>query len=95
LQIKLNVQHFHKIEAMETESQAVLNTLTEDDFQNSFKKTARALGNWPTRRRRLLRLLCWPIDQKVVFDQLVASVPEIMDDSLQEMRINDVMEGHM
>jgi hypothetical protein len=29
---------FHRIELIEAESQALLNTLTEHDFQNAFKK---------------------------------------------------------
>jgi hypothetical protein len=38
LKIKLNGRHFDKTEAIEAESQAVLNTLTEQDFQDAFKK---------------------------------------------------------
>jgi hypothetical protein len=30
--------HFDTVEVMEAESQAVLNTLTEHNFQNAFKK---------------------------------------------------------
>jgi hypothetical protein len=52
----------------------MLNTLTEHDFQNAFKKMAEALGT------------VQPIgsDQWVqrVFDQMAAQVPEIMDDGL-------------
>jgi hypothetical protein len=43
LKIKLNGRHFDTIEVMEAESQAVLNTLT-DDFQDAFKNGRRA-GN--------------------------------------------------
>jgi hypothetical protein len=38
LKIKLKGYHFDTIEAMESESEAVLNTLTEHDFQDAFKK---------------------------------------------------------
>jgi hypothetical protein len=38
LKLKLEGRHFDTIEVMETESQAVLNTLTEHDFQDAFKK---------------------------------------------------------
>jgi hypothetical protein len=36
LKIKLKGRHFDTIEAIEAESQAVLNTLTEHDFQDAF-----------------------------------------------------------
>jgi hypothetical protein len=38
LEIKLKVHDFYIIEVVETESQVVLNTLTEQDFQDAFKK---------------------------------------------------------
>jgi hypothetical protein len=38
LKIKLKGRHFDTIEVMEAESQAVLNSLTEHDFQDAFKK---------------------------------------------------------
>jgi hypothetical protein len=37
-------RHFDTTEVMEAESQAVLNSLTEHDFQDAFKKMAEALG---------------------------------------------------
>jgi hypothetical protein len=37
LKIILNGRHFDTIEVIQAESQAVLNTLTEHDFQDSFK----------------------------------------------------------
>jgi hypothetical protein len=37
LKIKLKVRHFDTIEVIETESQTVLNILTEHDFQDAFK----------------------------------------------------------
>jgi hypothetical protein len=41
LKINLKGRHFGTIEASEAEWQAVLNTLTEHDFQNAFKKLQR------------------------------------------------------
>jgi hypothetical protein len=38
LKLKLKGRHFDTIEAIEAESQAVLNTHTEHDFQDAFKK---------------------------------------------------------
>jgi hypothetical protein len=38
LKIKLKGRHFDTIEVIEAESQAVLNTLIEHDFQGPFKK---------------------------------------------------------
>jgi hypothetical protein len=40
LKIKLKGRHFDTIEVIEAQSQAVLNTLTEHDFQDAFKKMA-------------------------------------------------------
>jgi hypothetical protein len=48
MKIKLKGCHFDKIEMIETESQAVLNTLTEHDFQDAFRK-------WQKRRERCIR----------------------------------------
>jgi hypothetical protein len=36
LKIKLKCHHFDTVEVIEAESQAVLNTLTEHDFQDAF-----------------------------------------------------------
>jgi hypothetical protein len=44
LKIKLKGHHFDTIEVIEAESQAVLNTLTEHDFQDAFKN-GRSSGN--------------------------------------------------
>jgi hypothetical protein len=38
LKIKLKGRHFETTEVIEAESQVVLNTLTEHDFQDAFKK---------------------------------------------------------
>jgi hypothetical protein len=46
LKIKLKSNHFCTIEAIEAESQAVLNTFTEHDFQDAFKNGRSAEGDW-------------------------------------------------
>jgi hypothetical protein len=45
LKIRLKGRHFDKIEVIEAESQAVLNTLKERDFYDAFKK-------WQKRSKR-------------------------------------------
>jgi hypothetical protein len=52
LKIKLKGSHFDAIEVIEAESQAVLNTLTEHDFQNALKM-AEVLGTLHTLKRGL------------------------------------------
>jgi hypothetical protein len=42
---------FYTIEVIEAESHAVLNTLTEHDFQDAFKEIAEAVGTAHTRGR--------------------------------------------
>jgi transposase len=49
LKIKLKGRHFDTIDVMEAESQAVLNTLTEHDFQDAFEK-------WQKRWERCIRV---------------------------------------
>jgi hypothetical protein len=44
LKIKLKYRHFDTVEAIEAETQAVLNSLTEHDFQDAFKN-GRSAGN--------------------------------------------------
>jgi hypothetical protein len=55
--------HFDITKVLETESQALLNTLTEHDFQDAFKKMAQTLGMVNTRRRGLLRGWWWSVAQ--------------------------------
>jgi hypothetical protein len=45
LKIKLNGSHFDTIEVIETESQAVLNTLRAHGFQDAFKQNGIRSGN--------------------------------------------------
>jgi hypothetical protein len=42
LKIKLKGRHFDTIEAFEAESQAMLNTLTEHDFEDAFENSRSA-----------------------------------------------------
>jgi hypothetical protein len=63
-------------EVIEAESQAVLNTLTEHDFQDAFKKRQK---RW---ERCSGRAIVATVDPKLVFDQMVAPVPEIIDGPL-------------
>jgi hypothetical protein len=67
---------------IEAESQVVLNTLTEYDFQDAFKK-------WQKSRERCI---CMEGNCFEVFDQMAAPVPEIMDDSLYFMNQRNVCE---
>jgi hypothetical protein len=48
-------RHFDPTEVIDTESQAMLNTLTEHDFQDAFKEMAEALGKAHTRGKGLLQ----------------------------------------
>jgi hypothetical protein len=78
--LKTNLKgcHFDTIKVIEAESQAVLNTLTEHDFQDAFKQ-------WQRRWERCIRAewdYFWPLGSKLVFDQMATTVPEIMDGSL-------------
>jgi hypothetical protein len=47
--MKLKGHHYDTTEVIEAESRAVLNTLTEHDFQNAFKK-------WQNRWERCIRV---------------------------------------
>jgi hypothetical protein len=49
--LSLQDRHFYTIEVIEVESRSVLNTLTEHDFQDAFKKIAEAVGMAYTRGR--------------------------------------------
>jgi hypothetical protein len=54
LKIKLKYLHFDTNEMIVAESQAVLNTLTEHDFQDAFEN-GRSAGNGAYARMELLR----------------------------------------
>jgi hypothetical protein len=51
LKIKLKGRHFDSIEVIKTRSQAVLNTLTEREFQDAYKN-GRSPGNCAYARKR-------------------------------------------
>jgi hypothetical protein len=54
LNVKLKSLHFDTIEVIEAESLSVIDTLTERDFQDVFKKMAETLGTVHTRGRGIL-----------------------------------------
>jgi hypothetical protein len=63
---------------IEAESQTVLNTLTEHDFQDAFER-------WKKCRERCVRVegdYWWPVGPKLVPDQMAPPVQEIMVHSL-------------
>jgi hypothetical protein len=45
LKIKLKGHNFDTTEVVKVELQVAMNTLTEHDFQNAFKKNGRSTGN--------------------------------------------------
>jgi hypothetical protein len=53
LKIKPKGRHFDTVEVIKADSEAVLNTFTENDFQNEFEN-GRTLGSVHTRGRGLL-----------------------------------------
>jgi hypothetical protein len=67
--IKLKGRHFDTTEVIEAESQAVLNTLTEHNFQEEFKKWQK---HW---EQCILRGWWWSVGRKLVFDQMAAPLP--------------------
>jgi hypothetical protein len=58
-----------------------VNSLTEHNFQDAFKKTTEALGTVHTRWERCIRAEeQWrPVHPKLVSDQVATPFPEIMD----------------
>jgi hypothetical protein len=64
------------------ETHVVLNTNTEPDFQDAFKRMAESLVTVHTHVEGWLRVWWWPVSPQLIFDQMAAPVPEIMDDSL-------------
>jgi hypothetical protein len=66
LTIKLKGRHFKTIEVIMAESQVVLNTLTEHDFQNAFKN-GRSAGNDAYARKGTTSRVMVAIRAKVSF----------------------------
>jgi hypothetical protein len=78
--IKLKRRHFDTTEVMEAESQMVLKTLTEHDFQDAFKNgtsTRKGACAWKGTTSRMMVAS----RRKASSDQTAAPVPEIMDGS--------------
>jgi hypothetical protein len=69
MKIKLKWRHFDTTEVMETESQAVLNTLTRQDFQNAFYRGrsaasstyARKETTWKVMVASRFKVRVWPV----------------------------------
>jgi hypothetical protein len=65
LKIKLKGRHFDTTEVIEAESQAVLNTHTELDFQDTFKN-GRSAGNGEYARKGITsRVMVWPLGPRL------------------------------
>jgi hypothetical protein len=80
--MKLKTCHFDTIEAGEAVSQEMLNTLTEHNFQDPFKKTGRSAVKGAYTRKGIISRVMVASRPKVSFDKMAAPVPEIMDMSL-------------
>jgi hypothetical protein len=96
LKIKLKDRHFDTTEVIQTESQAVLSTLTEHDSKIHFKM-AQVLGTVHTRGRGLIRGWWWwwrrrPVGPKLALDQMTASVPVILDGCSETFKSNSFRE---
>jgi hypothetical protein len=81
LKTKLKGRHFDTIEVVEAESQAVLNTLTEHDFQDAFKNGRSAGSGAYTQKGTTSRVMV-ASRTTVSFNQMAAPVLEIFDGSL-------------
>jgi hypothetical protein len=77
LKIKLKGRHFDTIEGIEAESRSVLNTLTDRDFQDAYKKWQSA-GNGAYARKGTTSRVIVAVGPKLVFDQMAAPVPKIV-----------------
>jgi hypothetical protein len=75
--MKLKGSHFDTIEVIEAETQVALNTLTEHDFQDAFKKWQKH-WDWCIRCEWTTSWLMVAIKPKVSFYQMAAPVPEFM-----------------
>jgi hypothetical protein len=80
LKIKSKGRHFDTIEVIEAESQAVLNTLTEHDFQDAFTNGGSA-GNGAYERMGTAWRVMVASRPKIIFGEMITPVPEIIDDS--------------
>jgi hypothetical protein len=80
LKIKLKGCHFDTSEVIEAESLAVLNTLTEHNFQDAFKNGSSA-GYGAYVEKEATSWVMVATGPIVSFDQMAAPVLEIMDTS--------------
>jgi hypothetical protein len=71
--------HSATSEVIAAESQVVLNTLREHDFQGALTKMAEALGTVHTHEGGLLHGWWRPVDPKISFYKIATPVLEIMD----------------
>jgi hypothetical protein len=82
LKTKLKGRHLNRTEFIEAESLAVLNTLAKYDFQGEFKNGRSACNGAYARKGTSLRVVAARKPPKLVFDQMAATTPGIMDNSL-------------
>jgi hypothetical protein len=66
MKIKLKGRHFYAMEVIKAESQAVLNTLTDHDFQAAFKN-GRSAGNGAYAQKRTTSRVMMASRPKVSF----------------------------
>jgi hypothetical protein len=78
LKIKLKDRHFYTTEVIEVESQAVLNALSEQNFQDAFQN-GRSNGNSAYAPKGSTSKVMVASRSKVSFHQMAAPVQDIMD----------------
>jgi hypothetical protein len=61
MKIQLKGHNFATVEVMEAESQAMLNTLTDDDFQDAFKNGSSAGNGSYSRKGTASRVIPWAV----------------------------------
>jgi len=79
MKLKLKGRRFDTITEIQAETQKVLNTLTEKDFQEAFQKMEETVGPVSTFGRELLRGWRRPIGLMVSFMIFTASVWKRLD----------------
>jgi hypothetical protein len=81
VKVKHKDRHFDTNKVIGAESQAVLNTLTEVGFQDAFKNGRSPWKGTFARKGTTSRMMTASMP-KIVFDQMAAPDPKIMDGSL-------------
>jgi hypothetical protein len=79
VKIKLRGPKFVTVEVIEAKSQSVLITLIKHDFQDALKKKDRSTGNGAYMWKGTVSRVMVVSRPEVSFEQMAASVPEIMD----------------